>query len=266
MQQPAKRLKANKVIEGQICGWSSQTIRFGDDVAVCTACDTPHLGVHWDRNQGCSLTSCQNAPLRQFGGAAEPANAPLSPAAPQQYQQPTPPPAPLVPPAPLSAASSYERREPAQPLGGGHHEQMAARRAQARSREYAQMRPGMTKCPHCGNPIAEGSDICRYCKNAPTPDGVYTGPRMQAPGAKAALIFGILGLLCCPVVFSVLAIVKANEAKAAIADDPRYSGKGMATAGQVLGILGLVFFAINVLVAVAGGGFGGGADFESDFE
>jgi len=214
VSDPAKRLKANKVIEGQACGWCSRPIQFGDDTAICTACDTPHHGICWDERQGCSLATCENAPLRQL----EP---PAGPATPQR-------------PAPV-------------PLGGGSAEQRAANRARART-----LRPGMMPCPHCNRPIQEDAEICRYCRKAPTEDGVYRGPQVTAPGATASLVCGIIGILFSCVCFiglilGIVAIVKANEARRAIAEDPRYSGQGMATAGLVLGIISLALSGLTVL-------------------
>jgi hypothetical protein len=182
-------MKTNRVLEGQLCGWCSKELRFGDDAALCAACDTRHHAGCWDENGGCSLASCANAPLKQLE-------------------------------APVAAA-------------GGKA-----------------VRPGMMACPHCGRHIRDNAPICRYCKRAPTPDGVYRGPRQTAPGATAALVCGIVGVFICQIVFGIIAIVKANEAKRAIAADPRYDGAGMATAGLVLGIIDLVIFAIAVLVAM----------------
>jgi hypothetical protein len=181
-------MKTNRVLEGQVCGWCSKELRFGDDAALCAACDARHHAGCWDQKGGCSLASCANAPLKQMA------------------------------PPPAAAAGA------------------------------AAVKPGMMPCPHCGRHIRENAPICRYCKRAPTPDGVYRGPRQTAPGAVASLVCGLVGLLICGVVLGIVAIVKANEAKRAIAADPRYEGAGMATAGFVLGIVDLVVFAIGLLV------------------
>jgi hypothetical protein len=184
-------MKANRVLEGQLCGWCSQPLNFGHDAALCTSCDGRHHATCWDQKGGCSLASCENAPLKRM----EPAK------------------------APAGATGSGGR-----PL-----------------------QPGMMECPHCGRHIQQRSQICRYCKRAPTPDGVYRGPQQAAPGATASLVCGIIGLFICGIVLGIIAIVKANEAKRAIAADPRYTGGGMATAGLVLGIIDLV---LHVLVAL----------------
>lgn len=60
--------------------------------------------------------------------------------------------------------------------------------------------------------------------------------------ATSALVLGIVGMLCCPIVFSVMAIVFGSQAKNEIDRDPSaYSNRGMATAGIVLGVVGLIF-------------------------
>lgn len=73
----------------------------------------------------------------------------------------------------------------------------------------------------------------------------------RTPGkATAALVLGIVGLLVCPLVCSVLAIVLGNQAKAEIERDPALGGAGIAHAGFVLGIVGVVMMAVfGILVA-----------------
>jgi hypothetical protein len=73
----------------------------------------------------------------------------------------------------------------------------------------------------------------------------------EAPGAKQALILGILAFFCCGLVLGPMAIVNANKAKEAIAMDPSLQGGGMATAGMVLGIISLILNVIGVIARVA---------------
>ncbi|HET9626214.1 MAG TPA: DUF4190 domain-containing protein, partial [Kofleriaceae bacterium] len=113
------------------------------------------------------------------------------------------------------------------------------------------MPPGYMACPHCRQPIIMGAQICPMCRAITSPDGIYHGPKMNAPGATAALVCGLVGLLFCQIVMGPLAIVKSNEAKRAMANDPTLGGAGMATAGMVLGIIDLVLFVIWIGVAVS---------------
>jgi hypothetical protein len=79
---------------------------------------------------------------------------------------------------------------------------------------------------------------------APEPYGVSR----EAPGAKSALIWGLVSLLCCGLITGPVAIVEANKAKQAIAMDPSLTGGGMATAGMVLGIISIVLNLIGLVV------------------
>ena len=66
MSEAAKRLKANKVIEGKPCGWCAEPFTFGEEVAICTSCRLPHHASCWDQKQGCSGLDCSNQPLKQL--------------------------------------------------------------------------------------------------------------------------------------------------------------------------------------------------------
>jgi hypothetical protein len=107
---------------------------------------------------------------------------------------------------------------------------------------------GMMPCPACRHPIMMGDPLCPYCRAITSPDGIYHGPKTNAPGAVASLVFGIIGLLFCGVIFGPLAIARSSSAKREIAMNPTYGGGGMATAGMVLGILDLVAWGILLLM------------------
>jgi Domain of unknown function (DUF4190)/zinc-ribbon domain len=108
-------------------------------------------------------------------------------------------------------------------------------------------------CTACGARLDPGQRYCGAC-GAPV-SGVLPGP-LAAPlrppetsgKAIAALVLGIAGVLFVPLVCSILAIVLGRQAKREIEAEPRLSGEGMATAGSVLGIVGLCLFAIGVLL------------------
>ena len=195
MSEAAKRLKANKVIEGKPCGWCAEPFTFGEEVAICTSCRLPHHASCWDQKQGCSGLDCANQPLKQLE------------------------------PVPNARAATGKKELP----------------------------PGRMLCPHCGRQIRERAPFCRYCKRAPTSDGVYRGPMTNAPGAVASLVCGIIGLLICQIVLGPIAVVLALGAKKRIKADPRYTGDGMATAGLILGIVALSLFALYMVAAFAGG-------------
>ena len=73
---------------------------------------------------------------------------------------------------------------------------------------------------------------------------------MTAPGATAALVWGIVSLFVCGFILGWVAISKAKSAKKLIASSPRYGGDGMTTAGYVLGIIAIVLNAIFLIIRI----------------
>src|SRR3954466_1851785 len=101
----------------------------------------------------------------------------------------------------------------------------------------------------CGNCLVDlqGQKYCGACKvmvlQGKTPTAVVNYQEAgQLPNklAKEAMIYGIVSLFCCGVILGPIAIVKSNQAKKAMAQDPNLGGGGMATAGLVLGIIGTI--------------------------
>ena len=97
-----------------------------------------------------------------------------------------------------------------------------------------------------------------------TPDGrwVQTGPTSSGK-ATASLVLGILGLILCPLVCSVLALVFGYQGRREIdGSGGRMGGRGSATAGIVLGWIGVVisvlFLILLVIGLLAGDSAGGG--------
>lgn len=88
----------------------------------------------------------------------------------------------------------------------------------------------------------------------PAPREPSTGPS-RAPGgtaANVALMFGVLGLVIFPPIFSTLAIILGRRARARLEASGAQRGLGTATAAVVLGWLGLAFLAL-LLALLAGG-------------
>jgi len=92
----------------------------------------------------------------------------------------------------------------------------------------------------------------------PTPQAVGGGYGQAAVFAtrnsKAtwSLVLGILGLIVIPIVFSILAIVFGVSARSEIDRVPQMEGRSNATAGIVLGIVGLAAWALILLAATGG--------------
>jgi hypothetical protein len=110
---------------------------------------------------------------------------------------------------------------------------------------------GRVYCPHCGKQISSKSTFCVYCKQAPTADGRYRGTKTNAPGSVASLVYGIIGLFFCGIIFGLLAISKSNSAREAMRADPRLGGEGLASAGRILGIIALIGWALLLLARLA---------------
>jgi hypothetical protein len=101
---------------------------------------------------------------------------------------------------------------------------------------------GYMPCPGCRVEILVGAPICPACKMITSPDGLYHGPTINAPGAVQSLVYGLIGLVFCQIILGPVAIAKASGARQAMAKDPTLSGAGLATAGTVLGIVDIVLF------------------------
>ena len=88
--------------------------------------------------------------------------------------------------------------------------------------------------------------------------GPYDAPAVQHPQAIIAMVLGILGLAVCPLI-GIAALVLGSKARKEIDAAPgRFAGRGMATAGFVLGIISIVITVLVTLVVVLGvaGAFG----------
>lgn len=93
---------------------------------------------------------------------------------------------------------------------------------------------------------------------APPPG--YGPPTRTNPKATWAMILGILGMVCCGLFAGIPAIVLGHQARGEIdASIGTQEGRGMATAGFVLGIISTaisVLYIAFMIVAIAAGGFG----------
>jgi hypothetical protein len=79
------------------------------------------------------------------------------------------------------------------------------------------------------------------------PAGAYAQPP-NAPGAVLSLVLGLISVLTCITILGPFAFVQGRKAEAAVeASGGAYGGKGIATAGKILGIIGTVFLVLTVL-------------------
>ena len=94
----------------------------------------------------------------------------------------------------------------------------------------------------------------------PPPGAGGYGYVQQQTNKKAiwALVLGLLSLVCCGLFAGIPAIILGNMAKCEIdASGGLQSGRGKAVAGFVLGIIGVVWTIVALIVEVSTGAFTG---------
>ena len=84
----------------------------------------------------------------------------------------------------------------------------------------------------------------------------------NAPGAVPALVLGILGILVCPLLGPLAWVYGRRGEQAVDASGGLLAGRGLATAGKILGIVGtlLIVLLLVVLAFLLAGGGGGGVE------
>ena len=77
-------------------------------------------------------------------------------------------------------------------------------------------------------------------------------PQTTPGSATAALILGICAVLVCPIICAPLALVYGNKARNEIdGSGGRLGGRGMATAGIVLGWIGVALAVLSIIWVIA---------------
>ena len=104
-------------------------------------------------------------------------------------------------------------------------------------------------CTSCGAALPEGVAYCGSC-GAPVAGGVRMSASVstgQTNGkAVASLACGIGGFVVLPVALSIVALVLGYQARSELAQRPGEGGAGMATAGIVLGWVGVAVGALGL--------------------
>ena len=115
----------------------------------------------------------------------------------------------------------------------------------------------MAYCRNCGSKISEEAAYCPNCgaRCAKEDPSVQQQPVVAKtePMAVAALIMGLLTIFSYygGELTGILAIVFAKSAKRKIeASKGLLDGTGMATAGQVIGTIGLIFWGVILFLAI----------------
>jgi hypothetical protein len=78
--------------------------------------------------------------------------------------------------------------------------------------------------------------------NYESPYAVQQDPRIlaQVSQARTSMICGIIGIFCIGFILGLIAIIMASQAMSSMRKTGSEEGRGMAVAGMVLGILGLI--------------------------
>jgi DNA-directed RNA polymerase subunit RPC12/RpoP len=106
----------------------------------------------------------------------------------------------------------------------------------------------MAYCSNCGTQISDQAVFCPNCGHTTeAKPRIVAGGRRTEGTAIASLVLGIVGLVACPFVAGILAVVFGNQARSKIAADPTLDGEGMAKAGVVMGWIGI---GISVLIFI----------------
>jgi hypothetical protein len=86
---------------------------------------------------------------------------------------------------------------------------------------------------------------------APPPAGQWAAPPMKAEGAVAALVLGILGIVLCPLCAPVAWGMGRKAERLVDASGRTLGGRGEATAGKILGMIGTAFIILAIIAFIA---------------
>src|SRR5215207_1166542 len=156
--------------------------------------------------------------------------------------------------------NSYGSRQPDSPYDSGQYNSPYSSR-QPDSPYGAAPYPGMPpygdEQPYAGPVYGEspyGGSPYQASFGGSTPYGMasHSAPLVQHPQATLALILGILGLAVCPFV-GIAALLVGNKSRKQIDAAPgQFTGRGMATAGFVMGIVSVALIVLMVLIVILG--------------
>jgi hypothetical protein len=84
-------------------------------------------------------------------------------------------------------------------------------------------------------------------------------PPRDHPKAQTAMILGILGLVCCSILAIPAYVIGNNAVNEIDASGGQLGGRGMANAGKIMGIIGMVLLALSVLYVIVVFGIAAGS-------
>lgn len=111
-------------------------------------------------------------------------------------------------------------------------------------------------CPTCAETISQSDPVCRFCgagdkapaappRPASRPGSVPARPADTGDGGMGALILGLVGYMFCGLLCPIAWMLGASYERDCRARGVEPSGAGRA--GKIIGIIGTVFLALNVL-------------------
>ena len=112
----------------------------------------------------------------------------------------------------------------------------------------------MVYCENCGNQLSELATACPKCGHPR--GGATAATRRVEATAVVALVLGIFGVISCPLILSIPAVIIGNQARAKIRTDPSLDGDGLARAGVILGWVGIGIASVAIIGAIVVLAFG----------
>jgi hypothetical protein len=111
----------------------------------------------------------------------------------------------------------------------------------------------MAFCTYCGQQISDQAAACPKCGH---PTSTLAARGRMEPLAIWALALGIAGLVACPFIPSIIAVILGSQAKTRLAMDDTLQGDQLAKTGVILGWIGIglgILVIIGIIVLVASG-------------
>ena len=130
--------------------------------------------------------------------------------------------------------------------------------------------PASSPPPPSGDPWQAGpapppSDDPWQAGPAPPPTGDYAAPApgKKAEGAIPALVLGLIGIVLCPLCAPIAWSLGRKAERLVDASGGTLGGRGEATAGKILGIIGTAFIVIGIVLLIGLFALGTSIDSES---
>jgi len=109
--------------------------------------------------------------------------------------------------------------------------------------------------PFCGDCLVEmhGQKYCGSCKVMALKGQPVVVEEATVPCKEAneALIYALVGLICCGIILEPIALSKAAKAKKMIEMNPRLQGSGKVTAAYIIASIGLGLWVLGMIARLA---------------